>query len=185
MESRIVNKVQMYKHLSEGKFGNTIAQHFSVEEWKKSEDYKKFDCWGIRSLTVGGKFFPYVPSSEVEQVIKGNDLVGINISCMVDRVSRVRMWADVCLTSAGWYLYCVRNPARGESWRAVMPSRGKTYVGLTAVSLLRSLLTPSSMSDLEALLEKWPDHVVELSALDRCLGTIPGRNAVVWEVRHY
>ena len=185
MESRIVNKAQMYRHLSEGRFGNTIAQYFSIEAWKNSEDYKKFDSWGIRSLTVGGKCFFYVPSSEVEQVVKDNGLMGINISCMVDAVARVLMWADVCVTSAGWYLYCVRNPARGESWRVGMPSRGKTYVGLAAVSLLRSLLTPSSMSDLEAVLEKWPDHVVELSALDRCMGTTPGRNAVVWEVRYY
>ena len=57
--------------------------------------------------------------------------------------------------------------------------------GLLAKSLLQSRMTPSSYSDTEALLELYPDSVVEFSTYEIGVGGIPGRNTVIWEVRNY
>jgi hypothetical protein len=57
--------------------------------------------------------------------------------------------------------------------------------GASAQAILRGVLTGSSYEDLDALLELYPDAVVEFGAYAKCLGAIPGRNAVIWEVRAY
>jgi hypothetical protein len=47
-------------------------------------------------------------------------------------------------------------------------------------------MTPSSWADFEALLELYPSHVLEVSVYaGTTVGDVPGRNAVVWEVRRY
>lgn len=51
--------------------------------------------------------------------------------------------------------------------------------------LLRRTMTPSAWEDFQVLLERYPDHVLEVSVYSRNLGDIPGRNALVWEVRRY
>lgn len=61
----------------------------------------------------------------------------------------------------------------------------RTATGLAAKMLLERHLTPSSLEDLYAVMDRWPDHVVELSAWGVEVGDIPGRNAIVWEVRYY
>ena len=57
--------------------------------------------------------------------------------------------------------------------------------GLRADLLLSSVMTPSSLDDWEMLTSRFPGHVLEVSVYDRCLGDVPGRNALVWEVRRY
>jgi len=46
-------------------------------------------------------------------------------------------------------------------------------------------MTPSSHDDWNELLERYPGHVLEVSIYDRCLGDLPNRNSLVWEVRKY
>jgi hypothetical protein len=60
-----------------------------------------------------------------------------------------------------------------------------TYTGLTASMKLKRYFNPSSLSDLEAIFDRYPDSVVEFSAYSCNLGCIPGRNVVIWEVRDY
>lgn len=57
--------------------------------------------------------------------------------------------------------------------------------GLTAKIFLEHYLSPSSYSDMQALLDMFPDSVIEFSAYSKFLGNIPWRNTVIWEVRNY
>ena len=57
--------------------------------------------------------------------------------------------------------------------------------GLAALDIRKESLWPSSFSDVMALLEIYPDSVIEFSAYDVEVGNIKGRNAVIWEVRNY
>jgi hypothetical protein len=134
-------------------------------------------------MIPGGLFEPYVPRQEVHEAVLLRRGQPVNISPMLDTVCDVTLWADVYDSPTGLMVYGVEFPGKGESWRQGMPRRGREFRGLAARNLLRRYLNPSTLADLEATLERWPGHVVELSALDRCLGTIPGRNAVVWECR--
>jgi hypothetical protein len=106
-----------------------------------------------------------------------------NISPMMAQEGRQVLWeGDVCL---GPGLLCSghANPAPG-SWRTHMKNP-RLWEGSAASVLLRSVLNENSHDDLMTLVDLYPDHVVELSALNVCFGTVPGRNAVIWEVRKY
>jgi hypothetical protein len=49
--------------------------------------------------------------------------------------------------------------------------------------LLRTYCSPASLDDLDALLDLYPDAVIELSCYDVDFGR--GRNTIFWEVRNY
>lgn len=184
---KVTNKSQMYDLLAKGEFGNTTKQFFSYREWFYSGDSYKFHSWGIRTLTPGGPFFPYVEGIDVMDICNRLSKLGykINISPMVDDAANVTLWADVYDSPTGLKVYGIEYPGKGASWRALMPSKGRQWVGITSHLMLKKHLNESSYADLEALRDKYPGHVYELSALDRNLGQIPGRNAVIWEVRTY
>ena len=57
--------------------------------------------------------------------------------------------------------------------------------GLQAIHILKSNFYPSSYADLQVLLEKYPNSVIEFSTYSCQVGEIPGRNTVIWEVRNY
>ena len=51
--------------------------------------------------------------------------------------------------------------------------------------VLKSYLSEASYEDFLALGQLYPDCVIEFTAYEVFVGDIPGRNAVVWEVRNY
>lgn len=69
--------------------------------------------------------------------------------------------------------------------RTAIRANPSVAYGYKALNLIRSNMTPSSWSDFEMLLDQYPGHVLELSIYSKCLGDIPGRNALVWEIRRY
>lgn len=182
----VLNKVDMYRRLSAGEFGNTVPQWFDVAEWAASAA-AVYPLWGVRSLTVGGPCRLNCPRAEVAETARRFADAGhaVNVSVMIDVMLRVTLWADVYDSADGLLVYGIEYPPRGGSWRALMPSRGRERRGLAARLLLERHLNPTSLADLAALRDRLPGHVYEISALDRCFGTVPGRNAVVWECRAY
>jgi hypothetical protein len=183
----VLSKNRMYELLAAGAFGNTIRQWFSIDRWEESEDAARYPMWGVRTLTPGGPCRLNCPREEVRATAERPEFAaaGVNVSMMVDAVARVTLWADVYDSDTGLIVYGIEHPPRGGSWRALMPSRGREWRGVSAAMVLRRHLNASSLADLEALRENWLGHVYELSALDRCVGTVPGRSAVIWEVRKY
>ncbi len=185
MREPITSKQQMYAKLAAGDFGNTTNQYFSIEDWKASSEYGRFETWGLRSMTAGGPCRMYCPRDEVEATLASwGKHVEWNMSVMVDAVCTVRLWADVFIDPLrGLTVYGIENPPKGGSWRKLMPEKGRTFGRLESLMVLRRTLNASSHADLLEVLESYPDHVVELSALSVCMGIFPHRNGVVWEVR--
>lgn len=185
----ITRKDQMYRLLMGGAFGNTNPSYNSLDDWYKSLPDSPIKTWGIRSLDPGGPCQFYVPTLAVPETCAAFIRQGsnFNISPMIDYFRTVTLWADVFDDPAGSGLkvYGIEYPKRGASWREFMPIEGKTWEGTLARCLLRKHLNPSSLADLWAIFEHWPNHVVELSAVEGTYGTVPGRNAVIWEVRNY
>lgn len=186
-DAPITRKRQMYEALGAGRFGNTTRSYRTVEEWLCSADYQRYEWWGIRSLVPGGPCRLNCPRSEVAATAARPEFqaAGVDISLMIDRLAVVTLSAEVYDSPTGLLVYGIEYPPRGGSWRADMPSRGREYRGLAARLLLRQHLWPSSLEDLWAVFERWPGHVYECSAFDRAVGTVPGRNAICWEVRRY
>jgi hypothetical protein len=57
--------------------------------------------------------------------------------------------------------------------------------GIAANEMIKHYMTPSSYEDFKAIVDLYPEHVVELSIYSICLGNISGRNSIIWEVRKY
>lgn len=184
----IVSKSQMYKLLAAGEFGNTIPQYFSVEEWLASGDDKRFPTWGVRTLRAGGPCRFNCPSDEVEATVLSKEFSGdsVNISCMVDKVANVTLWADVWDSPTGIIVYGIEYPClhKDWTWRNSMPTRGRHWHGIAAKMLLQKHLNPNSLADVYEVFERYPGHVAEMSTLDRCFGTVPHSNHIIWELRH-
>lgn len=186
-EAPVRTKRRMYELLAAGAFGNTIPQYFDVGEWERSPDSSRYAWWGVRTLTPGGPCRLNCPREEVRETAERPEFrkAGINVSVMIDKAVDVTLWADVYDSPTGILAYGVENPPKGGSWRALMPSQGREYRGVSARALIERHLNPSSLADLWAVFDRWPGHVLEFSATRQCFGTVPGRNAVVWEVRLY
>lgn len=186
MVSDVTNKADMYKRLCAGEFGNTTSQYFSLGDWEASKEYPRYEYWGIRSATTAGhpKTKMYVHRDDVRDYVLLHFLTGVNISVMVDSVRRVTAFCNAIRTENGLLVEAVLDPERGVSWRKAMLSPVSFY-RTDAVTLLRSILNANSYDDVSDLLDRYPDHVVEFSALDSCFGLIPHRNHIVWEVRKY
>jgi hypothetical protein len=73
----------------------------------------------------------------------------------------------------------------GKRMRDSMRDDAVDVTGLRVKLLLDHYMDPSSRADLDALLEHYPDSVVEFTCYSCLVGFIPGRNTIFWEVRNY
>jgi hypothetical protein len=72
-----------------------------------------------------------------------------------------------------------------KSMRVALREGGRVATGLVATAILRGAMTDRSWGDFGELVLAYTGHVAEVSVYDHCLGDLPGRNALVWEVRRY
>lgn len=183
------DKLDMYRRLGRGEFGNTLPQWVDVSAWRADNAGSMLPFWGVRTMAAGGPCRLNCPAAEVPSTFAEFERTGFRaqISAMVDRVATVTLWADIWDSPAGLVVYGIEFPdiAGGWDWRNSMPTRGRHWHGTAAKLLLARHLNPNSLADLGDVFDRFPGHVVEVSALDRCYGTIPHRNAIVWEVRNY
>lgn len=180
----ITTKRQNYELCHAGAYGNRVRQWDSIEAWRAS------DYTGLLALRValehggGPKAFEVAPQHVEEWVTYWDFQFGI-------RREQIRLseMADGRRILQGQYA----NDFTGEFFHTFetgpMPealAKSHAYAfGLRSLLLLRGHMTPSSYADLEVLLERYPDHVFELSVWASCLGDTPGRNVIIWEVRRY
>lgn len=87
-------------------------------------------------------------------------------------------WADT-----QWYLVGCEEP--GMHMREAMKRSTFKATGWKARAYLQTKMDPASWDDLNAVINTWPDGVIELVIFDTPFGSLAstGRNCVVWEVR--
>lgn len=184
---KILTKAQMYSALGAGAFGNTVDQWLSVTQWSASSAADDVPEWGVRTMTFGGPCRLFCPTAEVASTFRQFESQGhrCQISPMVDSFATVTMFAEVYEGPFGLTLEGCQFPGKGAHWREAMCDRRSSWSGSLAWAILAQHLNPNSMDDLRILLDQYPEHVIEFSVLDRCFGTVPHRNAIIWEVRSY
>ncbi len=185
----VTSKAQMYRLLAAGAFGNTVPQWLDADAWT-AEAPKSILWWGVRTLTPGGPCRLNCPAAEVPATFAEFERAGhpSQISMMVDRVATVTAWFEVWDAPTGLVVEGIEYPQTPDwTWRNSMPDPAKRrrWEGTAARLVLAKHLNVNSRDDLADVLDQYPDHVVELSALDRPLGLFPHRNGIVWEVRLY
>lgn len=59
------------------------------------------------------------------------------------------------------------------------------YTGVSSELILRAYMNENSYSDFLILTEQYPDHAIEFSCYNVCLGNREHRNTLIWECRAY
>ena len=185
-------KRQMYRMLAAGEFGNTVPQWFDLAAWEADSEAARYALWGVRSGLAGGdkRMRLNVPRDEVVALCRNwFPSGGMNLSPMIDMyaVLRAEVYESNFGEPFGLNVFYV-PPGKlvpEDPWRGSFKRYGSRAWGIKALHLLREHLWPGDWEDLWLTLDRFPGHVVELSACDRAVGVIPHRNTICWEVRSY
>ena len=189
----ILSKKQNYALWQSGAFGNKLRAWRTIDEWLASGFTGSVS---LRTLLRGGNgpCIYDVPSDQVLRAIDHWRIVGVSSNAIMINESA----PDDAVVLQGEYLNAIGALHESVSqWGYFLHSRAQYKMrdalrlapvisqGLLSDLLIREVMTPSSYDDWQILLERYPDHVFEVSIYDRCLGDIPNRNALVWEIRKY
>lgn len=186
----ILNKRENFRLWQSGAFGNKLRAWRTPDEWLDS-DFRGQVV--LRSLMDGGGPCEYNLTREQahRSILRWEEAGVPRERIMVNEAA-----PDQCVLLQGEYLndihlgdapnwgYFYYSRVRAQM-RDALKAAPEVSCGLRSDMLLRLAMTPSSYEDWLVLLERYHGHVFEVSIYDRCLGDVPGRNALVWEVRRY
>jgi hypothetical protein len=183
----IKNKRECYDLYDKGLFGNRALSWDSYEELLKS-DWRGDVCIrgkgnGIPRIDVKYNIPHSLVGREVERLVKKGYPEGVLrfIQSMPDQSLSIQ--GEVIDYNTGGFeitYSLVQKPMN-----LALAEDTRFAKGLAARIILRSRMDSSSFEDLQALLEIFPESAIEFSTYDVCVGDIPGRNTVFWEVRNY
>lgn len=181
---KICTKSEFLRRSEAGLLGNSMPSWTTVAE-AQADGYHGPVM--IRARRPNSPWMrPDVPQHLVDDVIaglvvKGADASELYLTHMTPEVGR-RLNAEVWNGPDGLYL----NYSTAQcNVRDALAKYGRHAERAAALVILRWALCPNSFDDVMALLEAYPDAVIELTAYDREMGDLHGRNTIIWEVRDY
>jgi hypothetical protein len=187
----ILSKKENYRLWRRGCYGNMLRS-WTVDEWQKVKFQNKV---AVRTLLCGGGgpcIYNLEPDQAESEIIKlrksgiAADQIMINEMAPNNQIiiqgeffNGILVIDEVTYWNHFFYSY-MKLPMR-----AALKYAGLTIANLQAHLLLKSCMTPASWEDWNLLCDQYPDHVLEVSIYDCCLGDLPNRNTLVWEIRKY
>ena len=181
----ILYKSEYYALYEAGFFGNKARTWGSYDEIIKS-GYN--GTVSMRSKKgINRKMVRYrCPINEIQEEIMRwqknghpKEAIGFNES-MPDEYLTIQ--GELMRTDTGlFFLYSTLK----ETMNTSLEKESFRCWGLEALSLVRAHISPASLSDMESILETFPNDIIEFSSYSVPVGDIPGRNTVIWEVRGY
>lgn len=177
----VTTKKDFVRRYVNGEFGNTGPQWPTLEAYLQS-GYK--GLVHIRSRIAGAPTYYNVPSNQVHRtwhkVAHNSGL--FYLAAMAPHEHNL-LQGEVQHRADGLYLYY--STAQELPMRDALKQQPQHARGIIALSLLRWALCANSYEWLQVLFERYPNHVIELSAFSCDWGTIPNHNTAFWEVRMY
>lgn len=178
---RIPTKAKFYELWNAGMLGNKLRTWTRVDEALASG----VQSFALRELPkAGGGLHVFVSRWNLEDqaahwVVNGREFF---VAEAADHQLQT-LQGEVCRTYRGWeamfgFTTLPMREAMAGNWM-------EHYQGAAVRAILRRFLDPSSLDDLDALFDLYPDAVVELSSFSKDVGCIPRRNTIIWEVRDY
>lgn len=173
-----------------GAFGNKLRTWNSYMEWVMDRHFCVLPLDALYALRVwapggGGPFVADLHDYEVQPAYQRlidqgwpHSWITLN-ECAPD--DQLLVQGELMRTPNHLYFRYNTQPMRMREGMRI----AKDMEGVRVREALKHWLTPSSYSDLEELLEEYPDSVIELSAYRTNVGNCPGRNMLVWEIREY
>ncbi len=184
----IRNKREFYDLYTKGLLGNRALAWNSLDELLKSNWRGGVCIRGTGIPRTSARFD--IPFEGVDEEIKKLREEGIPLSILRFNQSMPNM----SLVLQGEVM---RFPGRLEltytrvkkPMNQALKEEERYISGLNALMLLKRSLDPSSLSDVELLMDTYGtgrgSAVVEFSTYSVPVGDIPNRNTVIWEVRNY
>lgn len=180
----VLTKADFYRRYLRGEFGNRAPTFRTLDEWVASP--WRSEPAGIRSTRPGGRFAHHlephaVPMAYLDYLQDGfrpEELV-ISVSSPKGRLIQGEVQD---LPGIGLSFYWTDDE---DAMRPALLRSGRMAYGLEARHLLRCNLDSTSFDWLDVLRDRYPGHVIELTAWDRPWGDLPKLNTVIWEVRNY
>jgi hypothetical protein len=181
-DKKILLKEDYYLLYNLGLLGNRAVVWNTFDEFLNSRH--SLVC--IRSKKVGVNTRYNIPRENVESEMKEMMSEGCEPEdfkfnqSMPD--SNLIFQGEIMITPLGLYiLYSTLKKPMKQG----LNEESLHAFGLRASMLLEHNLSPSSMADINALLELFPDSIIEFSTYSVSVGDLPGRNTIIWEVRNY
>lgn len=174
MKQPVLSKSDFYKRFLSGEFGNMLRTWKNIEEFKKS---KYNGLVSVRSKSIGGKTRYNIPSTQVENIFKNEDVI-INEAA-----------PDHLLIIQGEVMESVRfiellySPIKNRM-KIALKKKSILKYGISALKTIQYCMDTHSYDWIRYLIHEYKDHVVEFSCYSQGLGTL-GFNTIIWEVRKY
>ncbi|MDO8508445.1 MAG: hypothetical protein Q7S27_02050 [Nanoarchaeota archaeon] len=181
----ILTKQQNFDFLEKGILGNKLRIWHSYEDILKSR-YKGTVSIRYKGEFGGGKTAYEVKLKDIKKIEKKWVNSGANKERIVFNESapdKFLLIQGELMKSPFFQLYYCEEPMKMRD--AFVKGKVKYSGGLTAKLILDHFIDPSSLEDINCLLEKYDSHVIEFGTYSRCLGDLPSRNTIIWEVRKY
>ena len=185
----IIKKDQFYREFDNGAFGNKLRSWPSVDAFFHASN-QVFPV-GLRYSGIGAQYPLYSKNLYDEAEVKRLAKRWVDLGADQNLIVVSETSNDELLTIQGelvqcdWCGYALFYSTARTRMREALKSSSRHHEGPGALLILQGLMTPSSYADLEVLLDQYPGHVIEFSTFSQCLGCIPGRNTIIWEVRLY
>jgi hypothetical protein len=189
---KITDKAQMLALQQSGKLGNFLRTYSSIDELSDIPRSRPLDYFTIQNKQSDSPFFaPEVIGVDVPAEIERLLLQGAYPSTIYVRdipppgTRRIIQGEFSSIPGREWGGFELYFTTGGDkNLRHDLEERGRRLSGFAALTILRACMEDSAQEDLLALLDQYPEHVIEFTYFDRPCGVF-NRNLVVWEVRHY
>lgn len=182
---RIGSKAEMYDLLQRGRLGNRLRIWSTDASFLSAVNDGFGGHVGVRC--VGAPGLPYYHRKHPDEAIELGRILRAELGCDVVYYEAspdeyITIQGELCESDHGPMLEW--STARTHMRAALSQERHMLY-GPGVRALLRHVLSPASYDDMLAVGEMYPGVVIEFTAYEILLGDLRGRNAVVWEARHY
>lgn len=185
--SPVLSKADFVRRYEAGEFGNRSPTWNTLKEFLKTETHWKAPktLVHIRNRIAGGRTWYNVSAGsvwyEVKRIVNRKEEREENLYFSLMAPTELTTFQGEIQQSTNYldlYYSHVKKPMRQS-----LIEGGRQVSGVTAVSLLKQFMDPTSYDWVEILLHRYPGHVIEFSCYSRYWGILPGRNTIIWEVR--
>ncbi len=179
------SKQDFYPRWRRGDFGNRIRMFDTYQDLVESK-YRGNVV--IRYKEASSPYCRYgVPYEQVESVIQGFVAKGAVPALFTfnepapdnDLLIQGEFYHD---DEKGYALFCSTEQTQ---MRRALKNSGRQFLGLQALGRMQYYLNDNSYQMMTDLLDTYPGAVIEFSVYGHTLGTVPGHNTIIWEVRNY
>lgn len=164
-----------------------IGNRFDIYLDYKSAIAAKAQEVGFREMAVGAGSFEMCSFDKIEEValrwLALNRRFYLNTSDK-DHLSSLLIQGEICHTFNGYQGFI--GDSHGLRMRDMFKAEyARHFTSAATRHLMYKYMDENTISDIDEILELYPDATIEFACYSKFLGCLPNRNTIIWEVRDY